>query len=97
MTKLAPPSHLSAAARKMWSAVRTTHVVDDPDALALLRVACEAFDRAEGARKLIAQTGPCVRDRFGQLRAHPAVQIERDARAQVIAAFRALRLAPPGE
>ena len=95
MTKKLPPSHLSAAAKRLWAAVRQTHVLDDADGLALLRVACEAFDRAESARTLIDQTGPCVLDRFGQLRAHPAVQIERDARSQIIAAFRALRLSPP--
>ena len=36
-------------------------------------------------------------DRFGQKKAHPATSIERDARAQVIAAIRALRLAPDVE
>ena len=33
-----------------------------------------------------------MRDRYGQLKAHPAVNIERDARAAMLAALKAMNL-----
>ncbi len=54
----------------------------------LLTLLCEALDRGEQARQAIAQDGAYVADRFAQLKAHPAVAVERDAR---IAAARLTR------
>lgn len=88
------PAHLSQAARALWSRLHSSFVLDDPGSLAMLRVACESFDRAERARKLVDADGECVRDRFGQLRANPACAVERDARAALLTALRALRLDP---
>jgi Phage terminase, small subunit. len=94
--RIDPPKHLSATARGFWRDLRSTHAIDSADQLLLLRACCEALDRCESARRLIAScpTGSVIADRFGQLRAHPAVAIERDARAQLIAAIKALGLAP---
>ncbi len=96
MRKLAdaPPRHLSAEARTLWARLRADHVIDDAAGLSLLRAACESHDRAQQARKLIADEGLTSIDRFGQRKPHPAVTIERDARTQMMAALRALRLAP---
>ena len=66
----------------------------DAAGLALLRAACEAFQRAQEARKLIDRDGAVIIDRFGQPKPHPAVNIERDSRAQLIATLRALKLEP---
>jgi len=94
MKNSAAPKHLSAEARRLWSRLREDFVLDDEAALLLLRALCEAFDRAEKARAEVARDGATVRDRWGQIKAHPAVAIERDARGQVLAAVRALKLAP---
>lgn len=95
MAKHDPPRHLSTHSRTLWRDIRRSHDVDDPHSRALLTLALEALDRAAEARRLIELDGAVVKDRFGQYRSHPACSIERDARAAVLAAFRALRLAPP--
>jgi P27 family predicted phage terminase small subunit len=94
MKKSDAPRHLKAEARHMWDRLRADYVLDDAGALALLRAACEAFQRAQEARQVIARDGAVLTDRFDQIRAHPAVAIERDARGQMIAALRALKLSP---
>lgn len=98
MTKApAAPKHLSAEARKLWSQLRSDYAIDDSAGLALLQAAAESHDRAQQARKLIDADGMVSTDRFGQRKPHPAVAIERDARTQMMAALRALRLSPEVE
>ena len=92
--KNSAPTHLKGAARQMWTRLRADYQIDDSAGLALLQAACESFARAAGARGLIGKDGPVLTDRFGQKKAHPACAIERDARGQMIAALRALKLAP---
>lgn len=46
----------------------------------LLILAGEAWDRGQEARERIAAEGMTVKDRFEQLKPHPAVAIERDSR-----------------
>ena len=88
------PKHLKASARRMWERLRADYHINDAAGLSLLQAACESFQRAEDARATIDKAGAVLSDRFGQLKAHPACAIERDARGQMIAALRALRLAP---
>jgi P27 family predicted phage terminase small subunit len=88
------PAHLSVAGKAMWRSLSADFELDDAAALSLLRAACEAFDRAEQARKLIARDGPVITDRFNQRKAHPCIAIERDSRAQMVSALRALRIQP---
>jgi hypothetical protein len=47
----------------------------DAGGLALLRVVCESFDRAEFARAAIEREGATLRDRFGQSKPHPLLAI----------------------
>lgn len=94
MKKSAPPKHLTGETRKMWDRLQADYVLDDAAAMSLLQAACEAFQRAQEARALIDKEGAVLKDRFGQLKAHPAAAIERDSRGQMISALRALRLAP---
>lgn len=42
--------------------------------------ACEAWDRMVEAREAVARDGPYHRDRYDQLRPHPAILVERDCR-----------------
>lgn len=44
------------------------------------------------AQEAIRAEGMTVLDRFGQRKAHPLLPAERDARAQMLAALRALNL-----
>lgn len=88
------PKHLRAEARRLWKRLTDDYQIDDAGGLALLQAACEAFQRADEARKLIDQDGAVIVDRFGQQKPHPAISIERDSRGQMISALRALKLAP---
>ncbi|MGI8595084.1 MAG: P27 family phage terminase small subunit [Solirubrobacteraceae bacterium] len=54
--------------------------------------AAEALDRSREARERLEKDGVLLADRFGQLKPHPAVAIERDSRAQFTRIISALRL-----
>lgn len=86
----APPPHLTRSA-DLWRAVIDTFVIDAHQ-LELLRRLCEAADLADQARELVAAEGLTVVDRYEQTKAHPAVNIERDARIAVARLMRELRL-----
>ena len=94
MKKIAPPPHLSADGKRLWIRLSDDYVLDDSGAQTLLRALCEALDRCEQARRRIRKDGAYLRDRFGQMRPHPAVAVERDSRNQILAAIKALRLEP---
>ena len=89
-----PPIHLRKAAKRLWNDLMSDYEIDDAAGLALLQTACEAFQRCDDARRMIRREAAVITDRFGQPKPHPAVTIERDSRAQLIAALRALKLEP---
>jgi P27 family predicted phage terminase small subunit len=82
MTASQVPSHLGTKARAWAESVLTEagSAASETD-LKLVTLAAEALDRASTARRQIAREGITYTDRFGAPRAHPAVAIERDARA----------------
>lgn len=86
-----PPDHLSAESKDFWSRVIQAFDLEDHH-LRLLRLACEAFDRGQNARAAIAAQGEYFEDRFGQLKAHPAIGVERDCRLAVARLLRELGL-----
>lgn len=95
MTKSYPtPRHLKAGARLMYQQLQSDFDVSDAAGKALLLAAAEARQRAEEARLAMAKSGAVVADRFGQLKPSPWAAIERDSRASMVSALRALRLAP---
>ena len=83
---------LSAEARSLRKAIVAEYGVEDPAGLAVLHAGLEALDRMREAQRAIAQDGVTVRDRFGQLKAHPLLPVERDARAQFLGAIKQLNL-----
>ena len=50
------------------------------------------FDRMREAQQQVAADGVSFRDRFGQVKAHPLLTVERDARAAFLAGLRSLNL-----
>jgi hypothetical protein len=82
---------LSEDGRNLWRDIQEAYRIDDPGGLVLLRVACEALDRAERCRRLIDDQGEMLTIR-GIPRAHPALAAERDARAAIVRAIRNLNL-----
>lgn len=87
-----PPKTLSAEAKKWWRRFAEEYEITDEAGLFLLQAGLEAFDRMREAQKQLDTDGLTTKDRFGQVRAHPAVQIERDSRAAMVSAIKALNL-----
>jgi P27 family predicted phage terminase small subunit len=86
------PTSLSIEAKKLWRRIQEGYDITDEAGLLLLQTAFEAFDRMREAQNLIKTEGMTTRDRFGQAKSHPAATIERDSRAGMLAALRALNL-----
>jgi phage terminase small subunit len=93
MAKSGAPPHLSPARRRLYRRLAADYQLGgEPHALETLKLACEALDRCDQARDLIAEHGVMVEDRFGQLRPNPAIAIERDSRIGALRALRELSL-----
>ena len=82
-----PPAHLSVEAKKFWREINSLFVLEVQDQRRL-EIACTSLDRAAQARSAIAKDGATFADRFGQIRPHPAVAIERDAAKLYLQAIR---------
>ena len=87
-----PPDHLSAEAQHWWRRLVAEYELQDDAANLLLQTALEAFDRMRGCQAAIEQEGATLRDRFNQVKSHPLLSVERDSRAQMLAALKALNL-----
>lgn len=92
MGKKGCPGHLSKEAKLIWKELTTEYGIDDAGGLAILKTGLEAYDRATGARLAIDKEGLTITDRFGTPRPHPLLACERDARAQWLAALKAMNL-----
>ena len=73
------PSHLKRNTRSWIHGLMREYELEDHH-IRLLILAGEAWDRCCQAREQIEREGLTVKDRFDQVRAHPAVAIERDSR-----------------
>ena len=87
-----PPAGLSPESAVWWAKILTEYAIDDPAGLLLLENAMRARDRMVEAAAIIAVHGVVTVDRFGQLRPNPATILERDSRAGMQAALKALNL-----
>src|SRR5690348_13925722 len=88
----APPETLSEPALSMWHQLQTEYQITDKGGLVILTAACESFDRMRDAQELVKREGLTVNDKYGQKKTHPAVIIERDARAAMLSALKQLNL-----
>ncbi len=86
------PKHLSAEARRMFESLCAEYGIADTAGLRVLRTSLEAWDRCQSARRQIDQDGMVVKDKFGQLKPHPLLPTERDARSAFLAGLKALNL-----
>jgi len=73
------PVVLTGERARLWTDVRARFDLE-PASENILRNACEAMERAAQAAEIVLRDGAVFRDRFGAIRAHPAVAIERDFR-----------------
>jgi P27 family predicted phage terminase small subunit len=86
------PRGLSAEARSWWRKICSGWQLDDAGYL-ILQGGLECFMRMREAQVMLLKEGIVVTDRFGQLKAHPATIVERDSKAGLLRALRALNLA----
>lgn len=91
----AAPKHLDGPERRLWREIGSDFASWDAASLATLRSGLEAHARMRQSREAIESDGATFRDRFGQLRPHPLIAAERDARTAFIATLRALHLLEP--
>ena len=86
------PKHLSKEARRIFKDLCAEYGINDIAGLRILRVALEAFDRAQKARAAIDRDGMTFFDKFGQVKINPLIACERDSRAAFLAGLKALNL-----
>ena len=86
------PKHLEPPERELWRSITSAYVVDDDAAIEMLATALEARARARRCREAIDRDGEAIRDRWGQVRAHPLLVAERGARDSYLKAMRLLNL-----
>jgi P27 family predicted phage terminase small subunit len=87
-----PPAGLCPASRALWRRLVREYAITDSGGLALLELAAQAYRRLVEARAILDKQGVTITDRHGQLRAHPLVNVERDARIAVVATLKQLGL-----
>lgn len=92
MKKSDPPGHLSREGKALWRRLLAEYGIDDAGGLVVLAVCCEALDRMRGAQQAVLAEGQTVTDRFGQVKAHPLLSVERDARSAFLQALKSLNL-----
>lgn len=86
------PAHLERQEKRMWRDITAANRFEDPASTAMLRTALEAHQRARRCREQVDRDGEAVKDRWDQLKPHPLLAAERDARAAFLSAMKALNL-----
>lgn len=86
------PVGLSAAARRWWKRLVQEYDITDPAGELLLEQALRCFDRAEQARAVLDKDGVTTTDSRGRPKTHPATSVERDSRAGMLSALKAMNL-----
>ena len=88
----APPDHLGEPERQIWRGIFRDYGLTADVATAVLATALEAHQRARECREAIAAEGMTVTGRDAQIKVHPLLTVERDARAQWLASIKVLGL-----
>jgi len=92
------PAHLERETRDFWLAINREWALEEHH-VKILTAACEAWDRAQQARRALEEKGLTYMDRFGQPKARPEAAIERRNRTEFARLIRELGLdhvEPPG-
>ena len=86
------PTHLDPIERRLWRDIVSTFAFADIASQSMLRSALEAHQRARKCREAIDRDGEAIRDRWNQIKPHPLLAAERDARAAFLSAMKSLNL-----
>jgi P27 family predicted phage terminase small subunit len=87
-----PPKHLGDEEKRIWRDVFVDFELPTKAGLHVLTSALEAHQRVRECRAAIKHEGLTVEGRDGQLRPHPLLAAERDARASWLAGIKLLGL-----
>ena len=90
-TKLKVPSHLRPETKRWFREISERFVLESHHSRLLL-IAAESWDRRSEAREILQQAGLTTADKYGTVKPHPCVAIERDAKNQFMRAIRELGL-----
>src|SRR5262245_51111191 len=85
------PGHLAPATRRWWRRVVRTWTLSEHH-IRLLTLLCEAWDRGQEARAVIAREGLTAPTRDGGVKLHPAARLESDSRIAFARLLRELDL-----
>lgn len=98
MDKLEAPPYLADDTRAWLERIANEYELEEHH-LRLLELAGRSWDRCEEARQEIAHEGITFRDKYGQIKMHPAVNVERDSQIRFCRILRELSLdcEPPPE
>jgi P27 family predicted phage terminase small subunit len=86
------PKHLTSEGKAIWRRLIGEYGISDAGGLEILQTGLEAHGRMRGVQAQIAREGATFTDRFGQVKSHPLLPVERDARAQYLSALKQLCL-----
>jgi len=91
MTTKTAVKHLSAESRRWMASIEAEFVLEDHHRR-LLQAAAEQWDRAQEARAQVAIDGAYTPNRFGEMKVHPGVAVQRDAQTLFARLVRELNL-----
>jgi P27 family predicted phage terminase small subunit len=86
-----PPKRLSSEAQDWFRKITNDFDLDDAGLL-ILESALECLDTIREAQEQVKRDGITIKDRFGQIKQHPATIVEANAKAGMLRAFKALNL-----
>lgn len=86
-----PPKSLRDDGKRLWSVVTEAYDLE-PDALEVLRLACEAEDRRADAKRFLDANGISYTNTAGVPRMRPEFIAERDSRSAVARLLKQLGL-----
>lgn len=80
MIKMKAPAGLKTPGRNFWNKAHSETVFEDAHDLERLKMACQCLDDLQVAEQQIKLDGAFIRDRYGQVKEHPAAKVIRDNR-----------------
>ena len=83
---------ISTAGKKLKAEILAEFDISDRGGLEILDRAIESFCRMKAAEKIIDKEGLTVKNRFNEIREHPALNTERKSRSQFLLAIKQLNL-----
>jgi hypothetical protein len=89
------PDHLAKEEGELFAKICRSYALHDEVSRQILAEGLTSLQRAREARQAIDKEGVSFKDRWGQPKPHPLCNVERDARAAALSAFRMLNLEMP--